>query len=116
MLHPTAASVGGCPWELVEHALRREQDHPQAPLFGTWRQVDAIRSGTDHGGNTFIEWEVLEVDLLGREHRRRHIAYRVPCPACGRAMASGPRRCRHCDDRQHDRRQLDERHSQRRHR
>lgn len=97
MLHPTAASVGGCPWELVEHALRREQEHPQEPLFGTWRQVDAIRGGTDHAGNTFIEWEVQEVDLLGLEHRRRHIAYRVPCPDCGRPMASGPRRCRHCE-------------------
>ncbi|MCP9887629.1 hypothetical protein KBY96_06735 [Cyanobium sp. ATX 6A2] len=102
MLYPTAASVGGCPWELVEHALRREQDHPHEPLFGTWRQVDAIRSGTDRDGNTFIEWVVLEVDVLGQEHQRRHIAYRVPCPECGRPMASGPRRCRHCDDRHSD--------------
>ncbi len=97
MSHPTAASVGGCPWELVEHALQREQEHPQEPLFGTWRQVDAIRSGTDAEGTTFIEWVVMEVDLLGREHQRRHIAYRVPCPDCGRPMASGPRCCRHCD-------------------
>ncbi len=100
MSHPTAASVGGCPWELVEHALQREQEHRQAPLFGSWRQVDAIRNGTDAQGNTFIEWVVLEVDLLGLERQRRHIAYRVACPECGQPMASGPRRCRHCDSRQ----------------
>ncbi|MCU0529560.1 MAG: hypothetical protein MUD04_08715 [Cyanobium sp. Prado107] len=97
-IHPTAASVGGCPWELVEHALLRERNHPQEPLFGPWRQVGAIQSGTDGQGNTYIEWVVVGVDLLGQSFERRHIAYRVPCPACGRPMASGPRRCRHCDD------------------
>ncbi|MEO1004117.1 MAG: hypothetical protein AAFX65_13535 [Cyanobacteria bacterium J06638_7] len=97
MHHPTAASVGGCPWELVEHALQREQEHPRVPLFGTWRQVDGIRGGLDDQGNTFIEWVVVGVDLLGQEVHRRHIAYRVACPQCGRPMASGPRRCRRCD-------------------
>lgn len=97
-IHPTAASVGGCPWELVEHALLREHDHPLEPLFAPWRQVDGIRSGTDAQGNTYIEWVVVGVDLFGQSNQRRHIAYKVNCPRCGRAMASGPRHCRHCDD------------------